>query len=95
MRSTSCTSFSVKLGSPSGRVPLPFFLGMLIRRDGRNLNRSFRSASMMVRMRSMLMSSAVSFSVPGVRMPWFLYIFAYAARNKSSLNKQRYTRVSG
>ena len=76
------------IGILSGLDP-PLFFGIRIRRDGLKRNLSYRSCSMMLRMRRILILSTVSSSVPCVRAPLLRAILSYAVRNKSSLYRLR------
>jgi hypothetical protein len=68
-RTTSCNSLSDHVGIPSGRFLVEPFFSMYVRRTGAHRYRSDRSSSMMARIFSRDIPSAVSAVTPRVMAP--------------------------
>lgn len=94
MRTASCTSLSVNVGIPSGRILSEFFFCIYVRLTGVGLNLPFFSCSVIFCIFLSLKLSAVSSFTPFVDAPLFAYRFLYASNHISSRNKYLNRRVN-
>lgn len=94
MRTASCTSLSVNVGIPSGRILSEFFFCIYVRLTGVGLNLPFFSCSVIFCIFLSLKPSAVSSFTPFVDAPLFAYRFLYASNHISSRNKYLNRRVN-